>query len=95
MQKSKIIPLCILVASLRSKHGITELPLRTGLIYSLGKLIAYLRICEAHMIPTLNGSSADSGSTASDVIEICDGIIFDFYTGLSHMCIVWYFVGCC
>ena len=34
--------------------------------------------------PTLNGSSAIQCFERSDVIEIRDGILFNFYTGLSH-----------
>ena len=34
------------------------------------------------MSPTLNGSSAIRRFERSDVIEIRDGITFDFYTGL-------------
>ena len=37
------------------------------------------------MSPTLNGSSAIRHFKHSDVIEIRDGIIFDFYTGLPHI----------
>ena len=37
------------------------------------------------MRPTLNKSSVIRCFKGSDVIEICDGITFDFYTGLSHM----------
>ena len=36
---------------------------------------------EARMSPTLNGSSAIWCFEGSDVIEIRDGITFDFYTG--------------
>ena len=39
----------------------------------------------ARMSPTLNGSSAIKRFKHSDVIKICDGITFDFYTGLPHM----------
>ena len=37
------------------------------------------------MSPTLNGSSAIQHFKDSDVIEIRDGITFDFYMGLPHM----------
>ena len=36
------------------------------------------------MSSALNGSSAIRHFEGSDVIEICDGITFDFYTGLPH-----------
>ena len=37
------------------------------------------------MSPTLNGSSAIWRFKGSNAIEICDGITFDFYTGLPHV----------
>ena len=37
------------------------------------------------MSPTLNGSSTIRRFKRSDVIEIRDGITFDFYMGLPHM----------
>ena len=37
------------------------------------------------MSPALNGSSAIRRFEGSDVIEIRDGITFDFYTGLPQM----------
>ena len=37
------------------------------------------------MSPALNESSAIRHFKHSDAIEMCDGIIFDFYTGLSHV----------
>ena len=37
------------------------------------------------MSPALNGSSAIRRFERSYVIEICDGIIFDFYTGRPHI----------
>ena len=37
------------------------------------------------MSPALNGSSAIRRFKHSDVIEIRNGIIFDFYTGLPHV----------
>ena len=39
--------------------------------------------------PAFNGSSAIHHFKHSDAIEICDGIIFNFYTGLSHKLFVW------
>ena len=42
-------------------------------------------IYEVHMSPTFNGSSALRHFEHGDVIEIRDGITFDFYTGLPHM----------
>ena len=40
------------------------------------------------MSPALNGSSAIRHFEGSNVIEICDGITFDFYTGLPHVTIL-------
>ena len=40
---------------------------------------------EAHMSPALNGNSAIRRFEGSNVIEIRDGISFDFYRGLPHM----------
>ena len=53
--------------------------------YALGRYISYSYTYEAHMSSALNGSSAIRRLEGSDAIEICDGITFDFYTGLPHM----------
>ena len=45
-------------------------------------------IYEARMSPALNGSSAIWRFEHSDAIEICNRIIFDFYTGLPHMVVI-------
>ena len=37
------------------------------------------------MNPALSGSSAIRRFEGNDAIEIRDGIIFDFYTGLPHL----------
>ena len=42
----------------------------------------YRRNYVLHLSPALNGSSE---IRRIDTIEICNGIIFDFYTGLPHM----------
>ena len=47
----------------------------------------YSYIYEARMSPALNGSSVVRRFEGNDVIEICDGITFNFYTGLPHICI--------
>ena len=51
----------------------------------LYRLIRYSYIYEVHMSPALNRSSAMQHFKGSNAIEICDGITFDFYTGLPHM----------
>ena len=40
------------------------------------------------MSPVLNGSSAILCFEGSDTIKICDGITFDFYTGLPSYVLV-------
>ena len=42
------------------------------------------------MSPALNGSSTIQHFEGSDAIEICDGITFNFYTGLPDMTILTY-----
>ena len=37
------------------------------------------------MSPTLSGSSVLWHVKLGDALEICDGIIFNFYPGLPHM----------
>ena len=51
----------------------------------LYRLIRYSCIYEANMSPALNRSSAMQRFKGSNAIEICDGITFDFYTGLPHI----------
>ena len=51
----------------------------------LHRLTKYSCIYKACMSPTLNGSSMIRHFEHSDAIEIHDGIIFDFYPGLSHI----------
>ena len=46
------------------------------------------------MSPALNRSSAIWRFEGSDAIEICGGIIFDFYTGLPHMSNIHVFMKC-
>ena len=43
------------------------------------------RIYTAHLSPALNRSSEIQRFERSDAIEICNGIISDFYTKLPHM----------
>ena len=53
--------------------------------YALRRLVIYSCIYEVHMSPGLNGSSVIRCFKHSDAIEIHDRIIFNFYTGLSHI----------
>ena len=68
----------------QSTGHITEVPLMAGLICTC-KRIRYLRIYEACISPALNKSSAVRHFGRHDAIEICDGIIFDFYMRLPHI----------
>ena len=43
-------------------------------------------LCKCTMSPTFNGGSEIKHFECSDTIEIQDGIIFDFYTGLPPTC---------
>ena len=52
----------------------------------LRKVIIYSCIGKARMSPALNGSSVIRRFKHSDAIEIRDGITFDFYMGLPHIC---------
>ena len=52
---------------------------------ALHRLVSYSCIYEAHMSPTLKGSSAIQRFERSDAIKIRDGITFNFYTGLPHV----------
>ena len=51
----------------------------------LHRFMRYSYIYEARMSPALNGSSVIRRFEGNDAIEICDGITFDFYTGLPHL----------
>ena len=51
----------------------------------LHSFMRYSYIYKARMSSTLNRSSAVRRFEGNDAIEICDGIIFNFYTGLPHM----------
>ena len=73
------------ITLLCSKHCIVELLLRVGLI----ALCGYSHIYVARMSPTLHRSSAIRCFERGDAIEIHDGIIFNFYTGLSHICTLY------
>ena len=55
-------------------------------LYRSYALHRYSCIYETCMSPTLNGSSAIQHLKHSNVIELRDRIIFDFYTGLPQMC---------
>ena len=50
----------------------------------------------AHINPALNGSSVLERFECSNVIEICNRIMFDFYLGLPHLffqCVTWLHLG--
>ena len=47
--------------------------------------IRYPCVCEACVSSAFSRSSALRGTERCDAFEMCERIIFDFYTGLSHM----------
>ena len=53
--------------------------------YALGKLMNTYHIYTVHMSLALNGSSALEHFECSNVIEIRNGKMFNFYPGLPHM----------
>ena len=79
------------VCTLRSNHSTVELPLWAVAVgggrcsYVLGKLMNTYHVYTAHMSLTLNGSSALGRFKRSNVIEIHNGIMFDFYPGLPYI----------
>ena len=74
VKKSKIVSLCISFASLCLKCRIAELPLRAGLMCFV----------DARTSSESNGRSVIWRFERSDAIETCNGMIFNFYTGLPH-----------
>ena len=54
----------------------------------LGRLINTCHVYTVHMSPAFNGSSVLQHFKRSNVIEIRDEIMFDFYPGLPHIWIV-------
>ena len=57
--------------------------------YALRGRIRYSCVYIARMSPTLSGSSALQRVKVGDALEMRNGLIFDFYSGLPHidMCI--------
>ena len=53
--------------------------------YALCKRGKYPWVYPAHMNPALNGSSVLECFEHGNVMEICNGIMFDFYPGLPHI----------
>ena len=60
-------------------------PLWGGVQIFRDRFIRYSSFYKARMSPALNGSSAIQRFERSNAIEICNGITFDFYTGLPHI----------
>ena len=52
----------------------------------LGKLMNTYHVYTARMSPAFNGSSVLERFERSTVIEICNGIMSNFYPGLSQIC---------
>ena len=60
----------------------TELSLRAELIHAM-------YIFAAIMSPALNGYLALQHFEHGNVVELCNGILFDFYTSLYHRTYIW------
>ena len=54
----------------------------------LRRLIKYSCIFAVRMSPILNGSFVLRHFECSNAVEICNGIMFDFYPGLPHTCMM-------
>ena len=80
---SIIIPLRISIAS--CVQSAVSLNFQGRSSYALCRFLRYSCIYKVHTSPALDGSSAIWRFKHSDVIEIRNGIILDFYTGLSHI----------
>ena len=52
--------------------------------YMLRRLIRYSCIFTVHMSPVLNQGSVLQGFERGNVVEIRNGLMFDFYQGLPH-----------
>ena len=61
--------------------------IKDGGHYTLNGLIRYLHIYEPCMSSALNRSSVVQRFKPSDAIKICDRLTFDFYMGLSYLCL--------
>ena len=57
--------------------------------YVLCKCMNLWTVYEARMSPTPSGSLVLQHVKVSGALEICDGIIFDFYPGLPHIRCEW------
>ena len=55
--------------------------------YALCKLMNNWHVYTVHMGPTPNRSSVLQGFERGNALEIHNGIMFDFYPGLPHMCV--------
>ena len=53
--------------------------------YAMCERGKYSWVYPAHMSPTLNGSSVLERFKCRNTIEICNGIMFNFYLGLPHI----------
>ena len=80
--KTEHIPLRISIALPLLKSCNILFPLQVGLICAVNNLHIYT----ACTSPTPNGSSALQCFEHSNAIEICNGIMFDFYPALPHIC---------
>ena len=70
-----------------SKRCSAELPLRVGLIHHMYTYPSiHASSLHVHcMSPTFNGSFVLQHFECGNAVELCNGIMFDFYPGLPHM----------
>ena len=62
--------------------------------YAMHSCVNNCCIYTVRLGPAINGSSEIQRFECSDVIKVCNGIIFDFYTGLPHVCVCVYVCVC-
>ena len=60
------------------------------MLHRLKPVIRYSCTYAVHMSPALNGSSALQCFKLGNVIEMCDGVMFDFPLGLPHTYVTIY-----
>ena len=53
--------------------------------YTLCRLIRYSCSLAVHMSPSLNGSFALQRFECGNMVQLCNGIMYDFYPGLPHI----------
>ena len=71
-----------------SKHSSTKLPLRPGLIHAAVMHEYLISLSSTRMRPALNRSFALLRFKRSNMVEICNEIMFAFYPGLQEEAVV-------